>query len=129
MFSRKKMHLFLLSSLHAIFLQKTLCNFSGSVALLNECINFDIIIYPFTPFLLDDIFSWNKYGFLKDKMKESLELFETIVNSEFFQHTQFMLFFNKKDLFQEKLQHSDLHNYFTNYDGIYIGRKWIDMLY
>ena len=51
-------------------------------------------------------------------MKESLALFETIVDSEWFHDSVIILFINKMDLLEEKLQHSDLCDFFPEYDGI-----------
>ena len=39
-----------------------------------------------------------------NRMDESLKLFETIVNNNFFVKTNFILFLNKKDLFYDKLK-------------------------
>lgn len=38
----------------------------------------------------------------KNRMEESLELFEEMANNKFFTNTPFMLFLNKRDLFEEK---------------------------
>ena len=38
-----------------------------------------------------------------NRMQESLQLFATVVNNEFLKLKPFILFFNKKDLFEEKI--------------------------
>lgn len=48
---------------------------------------------------------------------ESIELFDSIVNSKWFVNTQVMLFLNKIDVFLEKLPQSPIRNYFPNYKG------------
>ena len=50
-------------------------------------------------------------------MEESLDLFDTIVNYQWFEETSMILFLNKKDLLLEKLQNSPLVNYFPDYEG------------
>jgi GTPase SAR1 family protein len=52
------------------------------------------------------------------RMKESLVLFDEICNSRYFQDTPIMLFFNKLDLFREKIKKIDLSTCFEDYtDG------------
>lgn len=52
-------------------------------------------------------------------MEESLNLFSQIINNRFFKDASFVLFFNKFDLFREKILHSGRHlrKYFPNYKG------------
>lgn len=45
-------------------------------------------------------------------------LFEEIVNSKWFQRSNIILLFNKKDLFAEKLQRVPLQTIFPNYAGM-----------
>jgi guanine nucleotide-binding protein G(o) subunit alpha len=52
-----------------------------------------------------------------NRMHDSLELFDSIVNNKFFVKTSFILFFNKKDIFEEKIKHSSLSVCFPNYTG------------
>jgi GTPase SAR1 family protein len=52
-----------------------------------------------------------------NRMVESLRLFESIVNNDWFQDTSVILFLNKKDLLEEKIMHSHLVDYFPEYDG------------
>lgn len=52
------------------------------------------------------------------RMKESMVLFDEICNSRYFQDTPIMLFFNKLDLFREKIKKTDLKLCFEEYqDG------------
>lgn len=50
-------------------------------------------------------------------MKESLRLFDSICNSRWFINTAIILFLNKKDLFQEKIQHTSIKVAFDHYTG------------
>jgi len=52
-----------------------------------------------------------------NRMKESLKLFDSICNLPFFAKTSMILFLNKKDLFEEKIQKSPLSICFPEYDG------------
>lgn len=50
-------------------------------------------------------------------MEESMALFQTIINYEWFQKSSIILFLNKIDILQEKIMHSHLVDYFPEYDG------------
>jgi hypothetical protein len=50
-------------------------------------------------------------------MQEALLLFDAIINSKWFTKTHMILFFNKTDLFKEKLFRSDVKKYFPEYQG------------
>jgi guanine nucleotide-binding protein subunit alpha len=52
-----------------------------------------------------------------NRMKESLLLFDAIVNSPWFRKTPVVLFLNKIDLFKEKIVRVPLNVCFTNYTG------------
>ena len=52
-----------------------------------------------------------------NRMRESEKLFGEILNCIFFQRTPFIVFFNKVDLFQEKLKFARLQNYLPEYSG------------
>ena len=52
-----------------------------------------------------------------NRMKESMKLFEDIVNNQFFKKKSFICFFNKKDLFERKIREISLKPYFPNYRG------------
>ena len=55
--------------------------------------------------------------FFQNRMIDSLELFESVVNSEWFTDTSLILFLNKKDLFEEKIMFSRLSICFPEYSG------------
>ena len=50
-------------------------------------------------------------------MEESKALFRTIITYPWFEKSSVILFLNKKDLFEEKIQHSHLVDYFPEFDG------------
>ncbi|KAG8864586.1 guanine nucleotide-binding protein subunit alpha [Tulasnella sp. 330] len=52
-----------------------------------------------------------------NRMTEALTLFDSISNSRWFINTQIIVFFNKIDIFAEKLPRSPLTNYFPDYKG------------
>jgi len=52
-----------------------------------------------------------------NRMQESMELFSEIVNCEWFAQSAIILFLNKSDLFQEKIQRVDLNVCFPEYTG------------
>lgn len=56
---------------------------------------------------------------ITNRMAESLDLFDEIVNGNWFKNTHVMLFLNKVDLFKKKIQHTDLNVCFPDYDGKY----------
>lgn len=53
----------------------------------------------------------------QSRFLDSLLLFESIVNSQWFKNTIIILFLNKIDLFKNKLAVSPLSSYFEDYDG------------
>eukprot|EP00795_Rhopilema_esculentum_P001324 gene1324-15720_t len=52
-----------------------------------------------------------------NRMVESLKLFDSIVNNEWFTDTSVILFLNKKDLFEEKIPFSPITICFPDYTG------------
>lgn len=52
-----------------------------------------------------------------NRMKESLELFDSICNNKWFLKTSIILFLNKRDIFEEKLKKSPLTIAFPEYRG------------
>jgi len=55
---------------------------------------------------------------ITNRMSEALKLFKDITNYRAFaENTAFILFLNKKDLFQKKIQEVPLNRYFKNYTG------------
>lgn len=53
----------------------------------------------------------------ENRMEESMALFRTIINYEWFKDSSVILFLNKIDLLEEKIMHSHLVDYFPEYDG------------
>ncbi|KAF9642063.1 heterotrimeric G protein-like protein alpha subunit A [Thelephora ganbajun] len=53
----------------------------------------------------------------KNRMEESLELFDSIVNSRWFLRTSIILFMNKIDVFHDKIAKVPLERYFPEYTG------------
>lgn len=53
----------------------------------------------------------------ENRMEESMALFQTIINYEWFKDSSVMLFLNKIDLLEEKIMYSHLVDYFPEYDG------------
>jgi len=53
----------------------------------------------------------------KNRMIESLELFEQVANYDCFKNTPIYLFLNKKDLFEQLLRNRDITCLFPDYDG------------
>jgi guanine nucleotide-binding protein subunit alpha len=53
----------------------------------------------------------------QNRMMEALVLFDSIVNSRWFQRTSIILFLNKLDVFRNKLSRSPLGKYFPDYLG------------
>jgi len=52
-----------------------------------------------------------------NRMVESLDLFGSIVNNKFFTMSSFILFLNKRDLFEEKIKNSKFSDFFPDYKG------------
>jgi GTPase SAR1 family protein len=55
----------------------------------------------------------------QNRMHEALSLFSEICNSRFFAETAMILFLNKRDLFQEKIQTTSLKICFPEYNREY----------
>jgi len=53
----------------------------------------------------------------KNRLDEALELFAQIVNSKWFKECAIILFLNKKDLFEKKLQDKVMSDYVKTYSG------------
>ena len=53
----------------------------------------------------------------QNRMAESLVLFESIINSRWFQRSSIILFLNKIDIFKQKLARRPLSDYFPEYTG------------
>ena len=52
-----------------------------------------------------------------NRLVESCNIFETIVNNKFFSNVSIILFLNKTDLLEKKVQATDIRNFFPNYEG------------
>ena len=70
-----------------------------------------------------------------NRIVESMKLFESIVNNQWFIDTSIIIFFNKKDIFEEKIKTSPLHICYPDYEGAnefeeataYIQKKFEDL--
>ena len=51
------------------------------------------------------------------RMTESLSLFENIINNDYFKQKPIITFFNKKDLFEEKIKRKGIKQVFPSYTG------------
>ena len=51
------------------------------------------------------------------RMTESLDLFENVINNEYFKLKPIITFFNKKDLFEEKIKRKGIKQFFPAYSG------------
>lgn len=51
----------------------------------------------------------------QNRLLESFQLWESVINSKWFQRSSVVLFLNKKDIFREKLQSNPLARYFPEY--------------
>ena len=52
-----------------------------------------------------------------NRLVESVNIFDTIVNNRCFRNVSVILFFNKTDLLTEKIKHKNIHDYFPDFDG------------
>jgi guanine nucleotide-binding protein G(i) subunit alpha len=73
------------------------------------CVIFVVALSEYDQVLLEDS--------TMNRMQESLTLFESIVNSQWFATSAIILFLNKIDLFTEKLRRVPLEKYFPEYSG------------
>lgn len=53
----------------------------------------------------------------ENRLEESLLLFKTIITYPWFQNSSIIIFLNKKDLLEEKIQTSHMADYFPEFDG------------
>jgi len=66
---------------------------------------------------------------MTNRMVESLKLFEDTINNAWFQKKPIILFLNKVDIFEKKIQHSNIGDYFTDYKGgadVDKAKRWIE---
>lgn len=52
-------------------------------------------------------------------MHESIRLFWTVFNGKFFKKAAVILFLNKIDLFEEKVKHVKIKDYFPKFEGLF----------
>ncbi|KAK7507954.1 hypothetical protein BaRGS_00000919 [Batillaria attramentaria] len=52
-----------------------------------------------------------------NRLQESCDIFETIINNKSFSNVSIILFLNKMDLLQEKIKHVSIAEYFDNFEG------------
>lgn len=52
-----------------------------------------------------------------NQMQDAMTIWDSICHSQWFKTTSIILFLNKNDLFEKKLPHSDIKNFFPDYDG------------
>eukprot|EP01091_Cochliopodium_minus_P006659 TRINITY_DN1666_c0_g1_i1.p1 TRINITY_DN1666_c0_g1~~TRINITY_DN1666_c0_g1_i1.p1 ORF type:complete len:348 (+),score=57.67 TRINITY_DN1666_c0_g1_i1:39-1082(+) len=52
-----------------------------------------------------------------NRLRESIDLFEQVINNKWFAETNIILFLNKKDIFQKRVGLSHLSNFFDEYKG------------
>jgi len=52
-----------------------------------------------------------------NQMQDAMAIWDSICHSQWFTKTALILFLNKTDLFERKIQHSDIKNTFPDYDG------------
>ncbi|KAJ5078852.1 guanine nucleotide-binding protein g(o) subunit alpha [Anaeramoeba ignava] len=64
----------------------------------------------------------------QNRMHESISLFAEICDSQWFQATSIILFFNKMDLFEQKIKKVDLKVCFNDYEGGKDEKKAIDFI-
>ena len=57
------------------------------------------------------------FQLFKNRMHESMKLFDSICNNKWFTETSIILFLNKKDLFEKKITKSPLTICFPDYTG------------
>lgn len=62
----------------------------------------------------DEIEKGSEY---ENKLKESLDVFRSVISYDFFKNTSLILFLNKIDIFKEKIKRSNLENHFKEYVG------------
>ncbi|ETW87715.1 hypothetical protein HETIRDRAFT_378879 [Heterobasidion irregulare TC 32-1] len=52
-----------------------------------------------------------------NQMQDAMTIWDSICHSQWFKSTSIILFLNKNDLFEAKVQHSDIKSFFPDYDG------------
>ncbi|GBE78577.1 Guanine nucleotide-binding protein alpha-2 subunit [Sparassis crispa] len=52
-----------------------------------------------------------------NQMQDAMTIWDSICHSQWFKQTSIILFLNKNDLFEQKVKHSDIKNFFPDFDG------------
>ncbi|THH12970.1 hypothetical protein EW146_g7198 [Bondarzewia mesenterica] len=52
-----------------------------------------------------------------NQMQDTMTIWDSICHSQWFKSTSIILFLNKNDLFESKVLHSDIKNFFPDFDG------------
>ncbi|OBZ79496.1 Guanine nucleotide-binding protein alpha-2 subunit [Grifola frondosa] len=52
-----------------------------------------------------------------NQMQDAMTIWDSICHSQWFKQTSIILFLNKNDLFERKVEHSEIKNFFPDYDG------------
>lgn len=52
-----------------------------------------------------------------NQMQDAMTIWDSICHSQWFKQTSIILFLNKNDLFEKKIPHSDIKNFFPDFDG------------
>ncbi|CAL1696834.1 unnamed protein product [Somion occarium] len=52
-----------------------------------------------------------------NQMQDAMTIWDSICHSQWFKQTSIILFLNKNDLFEKKIDHSDIKTFFPDYDG------------
>ncbi|KAH9927424.1 heterotrimeric G protein alpha subunit 4 [Epithele typhae] len=52
-----------------------------------------------------------------NQMQDAMTIWDSICHSQWFKQTSIILFLNKNDLFEKKVQHSNIKNFFPDFDG------------
>jgi len=63
----------------------------------------------------DSYFKVENEDTYRNRLKESIEIFREIQLNQWMPHTTFILFLNKKDVYEEKIHHSDIVEHFDDY--------------
>ncbi|KAF8638677.1 hypothetical protein AX17_002022 [Amanita inopinata Kibby_2008] len=52
-----------------------------------------------------------------NQMQDAMTIWDSICHSQWFKHTSIILFLNKNDLFEQKIRHSHIKNFFPDFEG------------
>ncbi|KAK0440031.1 heterotrimeric G protein alpha subunit 4 [Desarmillaria tabescens] len=52
-----------------------------------------------------------------NQMQDAMTIWDSVCHSQWFKNTSVILFLNKNDLFEKKIPHSDIRNFFPDFDG------------